>query len=97
MNKKTILLLIVLSLAFTACKSTKAAVKLTPHQLLKNNMVEQAKNEFMAPSEINEIDEDGNTVLHLAALRNDGDLCTFFIINIQIDHFISITIRFLFH
>ena len=80
MNKKTILLLIVLSLAFTACKSTKAAAKLTPHQLLKNNMVEQAKNEFMAPSEINEIDEDGNTVLHLAALRNDGDLCTFFII-----------------
>jgi len=80
MNKKIILSVCVLSLFFFGCNSTKQEEKLTPHQMIKKNLIDQAKGQFMMPSDINEIDEDGNTVLHLAAALNDADLCTFFII-----------------
>lgn len=80
MNKKILLLLSALTVFFISCQSTKETQPLTPHQMLKQNLIDEAKGQFMMPSDINGVDEDGNTVLHLAAKLNDADLCTFFII-----------------
>lgn len=78
--KKYLLILIpcLLSTAFTftACQSDK----MTAHQLIRANRMDDAKKQFMSPSDINAVDKDGNTVLHLAAQLNDVDLATFFII-----------------
>lgn len=76
MNKKIFFLCLV-CFTFFACKSTKT---LTPHEMIKENKIDEAKSQFMMPSDINSVDENGNTVLHLAAQINDPDLCTFFII-----------------
>lgn len=77
MNKKTFFLICLSSFLIFACKTTKT---LTPHELIKEDKIDEAKSQFMIPSDINAVDSDGNTVLHLAALRNDADLCTFFIL-----------------
>jgi ankyrin repeat protein len=64
-----------LSVCFAGCNSTK-----TPHQMIRDNEIEAAKGQFQMPSDINGIDKDGNTVLHLAAERDDADLITYFMI-----------------
>ena len=84
MNKsKTVQLLFaicLLSFSFTSCLSTKSSGSKTPHEMIKNNEIDAAKGQFLMPSDINGVDEDGNTVLHLAAQINDADLITFFMI-----------------
>ena len=48
-------------------------------KLILEGRTEEAKNLFQAKIDINEIDENGNTVLHTASKINDADLVTFFI------------------
>ncbi len=70
-------------LLFSGCASTSPASdskKQSPQELIRQNRIEEAKQEFMMPSDINAMDEDGNTVLHLAAQIDDADLVTYFII-----------------
>ena len=55
------------------------SAKLTPQELLKQNRIEEAKQEFIMPSDINAVDEDGNTVMHIAAQINDAELISYFI------------------
>ena len=74
---KFLSVLCVVAFCFTSCNSTKVK---SPHQMIKDNEIELAKGQFQMPSDINGIDEDGNTVLHLAAKINDPDLITFFMI-----------------
>lgn len=60
------------------CNSTKAG-KLSPLELMKRNRTEEAKAGFVWDADINEVDENGNSVLHLAAEMNDSDLVTYFL------------------
>ena len=60
---------------FLSCTSTK---KKTPHQLIKEKAYDAAMMEFDVPR-INEPDDEGNTVLHLAAEINNTNLISFFI------------------
>ncbi len=77
---KFIPLLLICSI-FTGCFSDKAEPKeLTPQEMIKEGKVEEAKSKFQLTTDINALDEDGNSVLHLAALINDADLCLFFLI-----------------
>lgn len=82
MNKKYCWGLFFTVCIFTGCLTTKSSeeTKETPHQMIKDNKIEAAKNQFQMPSDINGIDADGNTVLHLAAELDDADLVTFFMI-----------------
>lgn len=80
MSKKIVYSLFITICVLSGCKSNKVEQKLTPHQMIKNNLIDAAKGQFQMLSDINGIDHDGNTVLHLAAERNDEDLCTYFII-----------------
>lgn len=54
-----------------------ATTKKTPHQLIEDKEYEAAMQEFDVPR-INETDNDGNTVLHLAAKANNPNLISFF-------------------
>ena len=72
----------------SGCASTKPAVKetknpkaskQTPQQLILDNRKEEAMQEFAMPVDINAMDEDGNTVLHVAAKVDDANLITYFI------------------
>ncbi len=69
-----------ISISGCASNPPTSESKLTPHQLIRQNRIDEAKQEFMMPSEINSADEDGNTVLHLAAQIDDPDLVSYFII-----------------
>lgn len=63
----------------TGCASSKPKSKLTPQQLIMQNRKAEAKQEFVMPTDINAADEDGNTVLHVAAKIDDEELVTYFI------------------
>ena len=63
----------------TSCASAKPESKLTPQQLIMQNRKAEAKQEFVMPTDINAADEDGNTVLHIAAKIDDEELVTYFI------------------
>ena len=81
MNKKInfILLVSVCFLSgcfFLGCESSKVS----PHEMIKKDKADEAKSVFTLQYDINDVDEDGNTVLHLAAEKNDVDLVTFFIL-----------------
>lgn len=79
----SLFLVLALTFALTSCGSTKKPVEdgnLTPQELIKAGRINDAKNQFMMPSDINGVDDEGNTVLHLAAKLDDEDLVTFFII-----------------
>lgn len=54
-----------------------ATTKKTPHQLIKLKEYDAAMQEFDVPK-INDADENGNTVLHLAAEANNPKLISFF-------------------
>ena len=80
MNKKFIFIAFTaVVFALTGCNSTKTNTKMTPQEMLKEGLIEQAKSQFMYAWDINGIDSDGNTVLHWAAMLNDPDLITYFI------------------
>ncbi|MCQ2592375.1 MAG: ankyrin repeat domain-containing protein [Treponema sp.] len=80
MNKKLFFITIAAVFTFAGCQSSKAAPELSPQQLIKDGQIEAARSKFMLTTDINGIDSDGNTVLHLAAQINDPDLITFFLI-----------------
>ena len=63
----------------TGCASSKPESKLTPQQLIMQDRKAEAKQEFVMPTDINAADEDGNTVLHVAAKIDDEELVTYFI------------------
>ena len=65
-------------LLFSACAS-KPVEKLTPQQLILQNRKAEAKQEFVMPTDINATDNEGNTVLHIAAKIDDEELVTYFI------------------
>ena len=64
---------------FSGCASSKPESKLTPQQLIMQNRIAEAKQEFVMPTDINAADESGNTVLHIAARIDDEELVTYFI------------------
>ena len=67
-------------LLLSGCASTKpVAAKSTPQELIMQNRKDEAMQEFALPTDINAVDEDGNTVLHVAAKVDDPDLITYFI------------------
>ena len=66
--------------ASSSTKTQSQSKKLTPQEMIKNNMIEEAKEEFSISSDINSTDDEGNTVLHLAAKINDPDLVTYFML-----------------
>lgn len=81
MNKNNIFFITVsVVLLFSGCQSTKITKDLSPQEMLKEGQIEAAKSKFTFASDINGIDNEGNTVLHLAAQMNDPDLITYFII-----------------
>lgn len=47
--------------------------------LVQAGRIDDAKKLFQTQADINAVDENGNTVLHLAALKNDADLVSFLI------------------
>ena len=83
MNRKSFFITISAVGLFFGCASSKPATpagrKMSPHELIKSNRINEAKNEFVMPNDINGVDSDGNTVLHLAAQMNDADLVTYFL------------------
>lgn len=85
MNRKFFIIFFICGIVicglFAGCASTPATSggKLTPHQLIKNHQIAEAKAEFVTPNDINATDEDGNTVLHLAADIDDEELVSYFI------------------
>lgn len=82
MNKKFsigLLLAALFSIFSTGCSSTPKK-ELSLQQLIKQGNTEEAKARFTTKYDINEIDEDGNTALHIAASMNDSDLVAFLII-----------------
>ena len=82
MNKKILFVILASICILSGCKSKKveAPHELTPLEMLKLGKKSDAKNAFVPKADINAIDEDGNTLLHLAAQINDGELCAFFIL-----------------
>lgn len=87
MNKKIALLSItaistlITAHLFLSCQTTQIAWSPdSPQALIKAGKIEQAKSKFQTPNDINSIDADGNTVLHMAAMINDADLITYFMI-----------------
>ena len=84
MNKKSFFITLLTLCLLFGCKSTKTAApstgKMSPQELIKNNRINEAKMEFVMQTDINAGDKDGNTVLHLAAQRNDADLVTYFLL-----------------
>ncbi|MCR4735172.1 MAG: ankyrin repeat domain-containing protein [Treponema sp.] len=81
MNKKIALLSTAAISLFMGCQTTQAIwAPESPQALIKAGKIAQAKEKFQTPNDINSIDAEGNTVLHMAAMINDADLITFFII-----------------
>ncbi|MEE1059293.1 MAG: ankyrin repeat domain-containing protein [Treponema sp.] len=72
---------ICLALIFTlfGCVSTPKD-EVTLHDLIKQGKIDEAKDKFANQYDINAVDEDGNTALHLAAQINNVDLVTFLVI-----------------
>ncbi|MDE7290854.1 MAG: ankyrin repeat domain-containing protein [Treponemataceae bacterium] len=68
------------TLAFVlgGCESTKKSK--TVQELIVAGEIEKAKSLFTNQAEINNVDEDGNTALHVAAKLNESDLVTFLIV-----------------
>ncbi len=85
-NKKTAIVLtaaalVTLSAGLSACKSTPAEPEAPSLQrLIKEGRYDEARELFAARADINSVDEDGNTALHLAAEINEADMVSFLII-----------------
>lgn len=59
---------------------TKSTKENSPLDLMRRGKIDELKNSFSYQFDIDEADEDGNTILHMAALKDDGELCTFFML-----------------
>lgn len=79
MNKKIFFLISLILTVFFGCQTNNIKKPTTPQDLIREGQIEQAKGLFLTPNDINSPDEDGNTVLHLAAQINDTDLISYFI------------------
>jgi ankyrin repeat protein len=77
---KALFLSLTAGLILISCETMNLGKEPTAQELIKNGEIDKAKSLFQIRSDINEIDEDGNTVLHLAAMIDDADLVTYFII-----------------
>ena len=69
-------------LLLSGCATTPVAAtskNTTPQQLILQNRKDEAMQEFVMHTDINAVDEDGNTVLHVAAKVDDPELVTYFI------------------
>ena len=76
----SILITLTAGLILVSCETINIGKEPTAQELIKNGEIDKAKSLFQIRSDINEVDEDGNTVLHLAAMIDDADLVTYFII-----------------
>lgn len=63
---------------FVACQ-TSAPVSVSVHQLIREGRIEEAKSCFDLKTNINKLDEFGNTPIHVAAQINDAQLCEFLV------------------
>lgn len=79
MKKITFLFFCSLILLMAGCNTTKPN-SVSIQSLIRQGKTDEAKSFFITKSDINEQDEDGNTVLHAAAIMNDEDLVNFLII-----------------
>ncbi len=78
---------------YSGCKSVPKAEP-TLIELIKSGRVDEAKERFTSKYDVNEVDEDGNSVLHIAAILDDSDLVTFFVIkhaNLNLENFFGQT------
>lgn len=84
MTKKIIFssLCIISTLLSFACQTLPTEEeKVSVTELIKQGKIQEAKDCFISKYDINEIDEEGNTPLHLAAKINDPTLVLFFLCN----------------
>lgn len=84
MNKKSIFssICIISALLTISCQTVqKEEEKLSITELIKQGRIEEAKDCFVSKYDINEIDEEGNTPLHLAAKTNNANLALFLLCN----------------
>lgn len=76
MEKKFIAVLFFISaLILFGCKSTKKV-----QDYILAGEIDKAKEFFINRADINEVDSDGNTALHVAAKMNEPDLITFLVV-----------------
>lgn len=91
MNKKLFISLLCISFVLFGCATSsveetstaeeKSTVKGdSPLAMLKSGKKAETMAAFEYAFSIDDSDEDGNTILHIAAMNDDADLCTFFII-----------------
>ncbi|MCR5253892.1 MAG: ankyrin repeat domain-containing protein [Treponema sp.] len=83
MNKKVLFALSFLCLGFISCKSSQVEPKHDKDSifnLLKQNKTDEVKSRFQFADDINGVDDEGNTILHLAAAINDPDLTLYLLI-----------------
>lgn len=83
MNKKITFFALSVFVLLTACSSSKVEPENTeksPLDLYKSNEAQMAKEMFMPKSDINEIDADGNTLLHLCAQQDDTTYTQIFLL-----------------
>ncbi|MCR5724479.1 MAG: ankyrin repeat domain-containing protein [Treponema sp.] len=84
-NKKTLLIstatLVLLGSVLGSCTTTPKEPE-TPslQRLIKEGRYDEARGLFAARVDINSVDEDGNTALHLAAQLDEADMVSFLII-----------------
>lgn len=73
--------IVALWLALNACATTvKKTGAMTAQEYILAGEIEKAKSLFSNQADINNVDADGNTALHIAARINEADLVTFLII-----------------
>ena len=70
------------SFLFWSCGSTPKK-EASLQQLIREGRYEEAKERFTSKYDINEIDEDGNTPLHIAAATNNDDIVLFLLVKVQ--------------
>ncbi|MCF0243013.1 MAG: ankyrin repeat domain-containing protein, partial [Treponema sp.] len=84
--KKFYTLVLIFAACFVSCVTAKkepveeipvVEEKLTPHQMIVKGKYDDAKKEFTMPSPIDGLDENGDTVLHVAARLNNTDMVSF--------------------
>ncbi|WP_027728587.1 ankyrin repeat domain-containing protein [Treponema sp. C6A8] len=83
MTKKILFAVSILCFGFAACTTSQVAPKQEKDSifnLLKQNKYDEVKSRFQFADDINGVDEEGNTVLHLAAAANEADLTLYLLI-----------------
>lgn len=74
----SIALIFMAILILTNCQSTPQK-EVTLHELINEGRTQEAKDSFAAKYNVNDVDENGNTALHIAAAKNDADMVEFLI------------------